>query len=349
MTRPAGAAGTHSDRNARPAASESGPGPGPGPDPVFREASGERRVQSVPLAHLSIEVGHLYREDLAGGPDRLREHFRQVAPWVDAARRVWSADRSPKPARVSTCLLVDDYSAQLGPPAEVVPQLLAAAQDGGVDIDYLAREAACAEADGVPLARLVEERIVAEPPPNSNGSRPPVTETGWLCNGQRSPVTAIPAATAAMEVPGRWQPPVQNATNRHSVFVDVELWDEHRGTRAWSCAFLAAVWQLLRLGLLRCQGARVAVPQPLPATLPDTWEQLPAVAQLNPRAAPFSAYHSYSVLSVGFFATEHAVRTILSQVAVDPEVLAQIAERGAAEDVRLPAEPVDRISYALTS
>jgi hypothetical protein len=26
----------------------------------FREAGGERRVQSLPLSHLSIELGHLY-------------------------------------------------------------------------------------------------------------------------------------------------------------------------------------------------------------------------------------------------------------------------------------------------
>lgn len=342
MTRPAGAAGTHPDR------STGRSWPAAGRDPTFREASGERRVQSVPLSHLSIEVGHLYREDLAGGPDRLRDHFRQVAPWLDTARQagVWALP--PKPARVSTCLLVDDYSAPFGSPAEVVPELLGAARECGVDVDYLARESACAEADGIPLARLVEERIVADPPPGTNGSRPPVTESGWLCNGQRSPATSIPAATAAMEPTVAWRPPVQNATNRHSIFVDVELWDEHRGARAWSCAFLAAVWQLLRLGLLRCQGARVAVPQPWPAELPDSWERMPAVVQVNPRAAPFSAYRTFSVLSVGFFATEHAVRTILSQVAVDPEVLAQVADRGAAEGIRLPDEPVDRITYTFT-
>jgi hypothetical protein len=324
---PAGSAGVDPDRTSRSRIAD--------PDASFREATGERRVQSLPLSHMSIEVGHLYRDDLASGPDRLRDHFGQVAAL------------SSKRPRISTCLLIDDYSAQLSAPAEVVPEVLRAARECGLEIDYLAREAACAEAHGAPLARLAEDLIVADPPPGTNGSRPPVTETGWLCNGQRSPAT-VPAATAAMEPAASWRPPVQNATSRHSVFVDVELWDERSGTRVWSCAFLAAVWQLLRLGLLRCHGAPVAVPQPWPEELPEVWERMSAVVQVNPRAAPFSAYRTFSILSLGFFATEHAVRTILSQVAVDPTLLAEITDRAAAERIRLPAEPVDRITYVFT-
>jgi len=59
---------------------------------VFRETTAELRTQSVPLAHLSLELGHLYMEDFEAGPGRLREHFAEVRLWVDAARA--SADRS---------------------------------------------------------------------------------------------------------------------------------------------------------------------------------------------------------------------------------------------------------------
>jgi hypothetical protein len=312
----------------------------------FREASSEPQVQALPLAHLSIEVGHFYRDDLQAGPERLRQRFQQVAAWVEAARGIAAAGLPVQRPRVSTSFLLDDYSATLAPPGEVLPVLLRAAEAAGVEVDYLAREAACVEADGVPLARLVEERIVADPPPGTDGSRPPVTESGWLCNGQRTP--ALTAAAAAMESVIAWHPPVENAANRHSVFVDVELWDEREGARSWSCAHLAAVWQLLRLGLLRWQGARVAVAQPWREPLPQDWQQVPAVIQLNPRAAPFSAYRTLSILSAGFLGTEHAVRTILSQVAIDPVVQAQVADRAAAEGVALPREPVDRISYVFT-
>jgi hypothetical protein len=196
--------------------------------------------------------------------------------------------------------------------------------------------------DGVSLARLVAERIVAEPPPGTDGFRPPVLESGWLCNGQRAP------AAAAMEPAAGWRPPVQDTAYPHAVFTDVQLWDERRGTRRWSCAFLAAVWQLLRLGLLRSNGARVAVPQPQPGDLPDRWDQLPAVMQLRPRAAPFSAYRSLSILPGRFHTNEHAVRTILSQVAVEATAARQAIDRSQAEGISLPAEPVDRLEYIFT-
>lgn len=309
---------------------------------AFREATAERQVRSVPLAHLSIELGHLYCEDFEAGPEHLHRVFARVAPWVRAARQIHADGMSGRTPRVSTCFLIDDYFGPIRPPAQVLPELLAAVRASGLEIDYLVRESACADADGVPLARLVEERIVADPPPQTNGVRPPVTETGWLCNGQRS---ASDGAREAMELVGGWRPPRENAARRHSIFMDVELWDEQAQSRTWSCAYLAAVWQLLRLGLLRYQGAPVAVPQPAPAELPERWDQLPAVIQLRQPAAPFSAYRSLSVLPGRFFATEHAVRTVLSQVAVDAEVATQVLDRSQAEGITLPIEPVERLEY----
>jgi hypothetical protein len=301
----------------------------------------------VPLAHLSVELGHLYFEDLAASPDRLRQHFRRVAPWVDAAVGICAANLPGRRARISTCVLVDDYFAPTSSPAEVLPRLLEVAQECGVTIDYLARESACAELDGLSLARLVQDRIVADPPPGTNGSRPPPAEIGWLCNGQRSPVGPVVEAMAKVVAP--WAPPAENAANRHSVFVDVELWDDDaRNVRTWSCAFLAAVWQLLRLGVLRYDGEPVAPPQPWDGELPDDWRRLPAVVQLEPAAQAFSAYRTLSVLSGRFLPTEHAVRTILSQVAIESAILAQVAERAGTEGIALPASLVDRIDYVFT-
>lgn len=322
----------------RPASTSDGMTP---PDVRFAEARADRKVHHLPLAHVSIELGHLYFEDLEAGPERVSDHFRAVAPWVAAAREIHAAALADRRARISTCVLVDDYFGPTLLPADVVPRLLGAAAQAGLTVDYLVRESACAEADGISLARLVEARIVADPPPESNGTRPPVTEAGWLCNGQRSPAGQV---TAAMEAVLPWAPPTENAANRHSVFVDVELWDQRDG-RTWSCAFLAAVWQLLRLGLLRYDGAPVAVPQPWPGELPSDWRRLPAVIQLNDAAEAFSAYRTLSVLGSRFLPTEHAVRTILSQVAVDSEVGGQVAARWRGEGLNLPAEAVDRIGY----
>jgi hypothetical protein len=318
-------------------------------DATFREATAEPRVEGIPLAHLSVELGHLYMEDFAAGPDQLVRHFEHVAVWAQAAVQACTKALDGRKPRISTCFLIDDYFTRFSTPAKVVPELIRAARYSGLEIDYLARESACDVADGVPLASLVEGKLVADPPPDTNGSRPPTTETGWLCNGQRSPASAMPGAGEAMGAEQAWEPPEENAANRHSIFLDVELWDETRGKRTWSCPFLAAVWQLLRLGMLRNMGEPVAVPRPCEDGFPQEWNRLPPVVKLNPNAAPFSAYRAVSVLAPRFLGIEHAVRTILSQVAVERAVADQIARRSEAEGLLLPAEAVGRIEYVFIS
>jgi hypothetical protein len=310
---------------------------------VFEEWSAASRVASIPLSHLSIELGHLYMENFAAGPRRLRELFSQVAPWVRTAQDVCAAGIAPQRPRVSTCFLIDDYFGAFGSPREVLPMVIDAATAAGLRIDYVAREASCVEAHDNPLADLVVARLVADPPPGSNGTRPMVHETGWLCNGVRSPQVPL---GEAMRPTVAWQPPSENAANRHSIFVDVELWNETSDGRQWSCPFLAAVWQLLRLGALRMKGESVVHPQPPPDNLPEQWCELAPIVQLNPTAAPFSAYRTFSVLAGRFMPIEQAVRTILSQVDVEPGVRAEITKRGSAEGLSMPSELVERIEYA---
>jgi hypothetical protein len=321
---------------------------------VFTETSAQPRVERVPFGHLSIELGHLYMEDYEAGIDSLRWHFRHVAPWVRAARDAHAAALGSRTTRISTCFLVDDYFAPFGSPREIVPQLVEAAAECGLRIDYLGRESGCAEADDVDLARLVEGRLVVEPAPDTNGSRPPVTKTGWLCNGLRSPLAG---SVEAMGEAVGWRPPAESAANRHSIFLDVELWKDvelgkgraRDGDRLWSCPYLASVWQLLRLGMLRNFGRPVAAPRAWAGELPGRWAELPPVTQLNASAAPFCAYRTFSVLASRFLPIEHAVRTILSQVTVEDAVARQALDRSAGEGLVLSAELVDRVEYAFVN
>ncbi|MEU2598895.1 SCO2522 family protein [Streptomyces hirsutus] len=313
-------------------------------DAVFRETTAEPRTQAVPLSHLSLELGHLYMEDFEAGPEHLRRHFAQVRPWADAARAA-AADRTGgKRPRISTCFLIDDYFTRFSSPAELVPLLLAEADRAGLAVDYLARESGCAVAGKVPVAEAVAGRLVEEPPPGSYGLRPPAAQTGWLANGERSPVARAPQAMREAAV---WQPPKETASRRHSVFLDVELWsDAPDGQRTWSCPFLAAVWQLARLGLLRTEGEAVLEPQPHTADgFPEDWDELPPLLRLNPRADPFAAYRTCSVVPNRFLPVEHAVRVILDQTEVDPEALGQAARRSAGEKVTVPDSVADRVSY----
>lgn len=310
-------------------------------DATFRELADDRRVESVALSHLSVELGHLYMEDFAAGPERLCAQFERVEPWARTARQLTTPGIPGPKARISTCFLVDDYFTRFSSPAGVLPVLIDAANACGLEIDYLARESGCAEADGLPLAELVTGRLTASPPPETNGARPPALEVGWLSNGERSPVDGVSEAMRRPE----WAPPTEIGATNHSVFVDVELWSEKDGRRTWSCAHLAAVWQLLRLGMLRNAGATVIRPQPAAEPFPHDWDDLPPVVQLNPKAAPFAAYRTLSVLPARFLQIEHAVRVILEQVAPVPAVVDQILQRSAAESIATSANVTERIDY----
>jgi len=311
----------------------------------FREADNRPRTESLPLSHLSIEVGHLYAEDFRAGGKRVEEHIEQVAPWVHQAERQLKA-RLPEGVRprVSTCFLINDHLPGMPGPRETIERLQKAAADNEVTIDYLARESNCAHADGVALAELVLSQLVADPPPATTGGRPPVVETGWLCNGQRTPAVA-----PAMNEPIAWQPPRENNPTGHSIFIDVELWSEDgQGNKVYSCAFLASVWQLLRLGLLRHNGEPPVRPRRLgdDEDRPEEWERLPGVLQLNPRAWPFAAYRTNTVLREHFLSVEvAAVRTILSQVSPDRAVLDELAARSGHEGDPVPDQLIKRMAY----
>jgi len=316
------------------------------PGTEFSETAAERRTQQVPLSHVSIELGHLYMEDFAEGPAFLREQFERVRPWALVAKQqILPGSAGGSRPRVSTCFMVDDYFSRFSSPSKVLPELLAAADAAGLAIDYVARESGCADADGVALAELVQGRLVPDPPPDTNGTRPPVEETGWLCNGQRSPAAE---ATEALREITRWQPPVENGARNHSIFIDVELWDQrpdHRRGRRWSCSFLAAVWQLLRLGLLRDEGKPAVTPRKCLTDFPEDWDELPPIVQVSQTANPFSAYHTLSVLDSGFLSIESAVRTVLQRVDIDPAVQSQVTRRSRREGICLPEDVVERIAY----
>ncbi|MEU4425139.1 SCO2522 family protein [Actinoplanes sp. NPDC024001] len=327
-------------------------------DAEFFESTADSRVESVPLSHLSVELGHFYSPDLGRDADFFVDHFRRINRWYSAARDALQDTFPVRSPRISTCILIDDYFGRLESPQKLIPKLLGAAAEGGIVIDYLARESGCADwavpididppdpgedlPPGRSLAELVEARLVEDPPPDTTGARPPVQQTGWLCNGQRSPSTDH---HEAMKRPTGWVPPAENAAMNHSIFADIELWNEGPNGRVWSCAMLAAVWQLLRFGALRDNGRRVAVPQRLPDDLPADWRELPAVSQVGERAAPFSAYRTLTVCAPLFQPIENAVRTILQQVAVEPAVLDQIQARASDEGLILAPAVVDRIEY----
>ncbi|TQS45532.1 SCO2522 family protein [Cryptosporangium phraense] len=308
----------------------------------FSEATARVKTSQIPLSHLSIELGHLYREDFDPEGSKLREHFASVADWVPGAIKRYSPSGGRRP-RISTCFLIDDYFAPFSTPQVVIPAIIEAAAEAGLSIDYLVREASCARANDVDLATLVLHQLVPEPSLDTDGSRPPVLESGWLSNGRRAQEGVAPAMSGSR----KWAPAVQTSARRHSIFVDVELWWEDQGERLWSVSFLAAIWQLVRLGMVRHNGSPVMVPEPPRLETARSWDDLPPIVQLEPDAAPFCAYQTCSVLSNRFLQVELAVQVILSQIVVDDAIQETITQRSSAEGFRLPAEIIRRINYVL--
>jgi hypothetical protein len=309
----------------------------------FQESSARPRTQQVPYAHLSVELDHLYMEDLVGEAANLDARMARVRPWYDAIVASFTRAHPEVKPRISTCVLVDDYFSSLVTPAEVLPKLRAAAASAGMRIDYLARESCCAWSDGRSPAELAVQRLIPVPAAGEDGSRPPTLETGWLSNGRRTPEQN----RRSMQPTRRWAPPVEAEARRHSVFVDVELWDVQGDRRTWSCALLAAVWQLLRLGLLRHEGRAPVGLERLDETaeLPDAWDKLPAVLQLEDTAMPFTGYRTVSILDHRFLPVESAVRVILGQVAPHPEALASLTERARREGLGAVDDVLGRIGY----
>lgn len=327
----------------------------------YSEATEEVRVVNVPLSHLSLEVGHFYMDDLDRGGRRIHDQFARIAP-LAAGFIEDTRTRYPE-ARISTCFLVDDYFRHDTEPEPIIRALLEAADATGLTIDYLAREAGCHEVpthrgsagsgESLKLAELVAARIVEEPDRGTTGSRPPTAESGWLCNGRRASDDG-PSQAMRLEP---YRPAEQFGARNHSIFLDVELWRRRTEKVAgaaesitlWSCPFLASIWQLQRLGMLRHDGAPVARPVPWRPEdgWPGEWWEMPAITQLNPKATPFAAYRTLSILPEQYLHIEHAVRVIIDHLGLDQEVSEQIIGRGAREKpaVLVPRAASRRLSH----
>lgn len=312
------------------------------------------------MSHVSIEVGHFFVSELRDSTEKIAAQFQRIAPLLEAftelARQEFAdAAGGASRVRVSTCFLLDDYSQNDADPRQLVPKLLGIAEECGVRIDYLGSEAGCDKhlrrlhpEPRIPLARMVADSIVAEPAPGSTGRRPPAAESGWLSNGERS---SDHESGYAMEV--TYRPPMEFAARNHSIFLDVEMWRDHRETNEmlWSCPFLASVWQLLRLGMLRYEGKAVVDAEYWDPgrEWPARWEEFPSVIRLQERAAPFAAFRSLSLLPQRYVGIEHAVHTILDHVELDPAVVGLITRRAREQGIVLTGDVTDRLAHFFLS
>ena len=272
------------------------------------------------FSDLSVEVAHISLDDLD-------EEKADIAAKTAAGfiKHILSAAHDQQ-RTINTTILIDDYFSMgklsLASASELI---LGACQDHGIIVDHIVSESACA----IGIETMFD--LIIEQPRKGAGSRggeisSPARAAGWLSNGDSMRLTY----ENSMGDPfARSQKEIVAAEPRysHALFLDVQLWLQEAGRRLYSCAALAAWWQLMRLGVDEGD---------------DGLPRLPDSIISRPEATPFFALNTLSVLSIDFLEIEHAVRTILSQVFI-PESARKRWRRG-------PSEPshqghLERIAY----
>lgn len=335
------------------------PSRAPGPIvPIFQERNRGTTVKDLALSHMSIEVGHFFMKTLEEGEGPILAQFQRVKPWLDAARN--SVDSGGKTPRISTCFLIDDYFQREVDPDEpklradqLMERILRLSEQAGVQIDYVARESACARRrDGFAIAELVADRLLEEPEPGlDTGGRPPTKESGWLSNGRPARESTVLNAMQAHD----WGALLEYGRRNHSIYLDVELWrdgaepgadeEEVLRRRLYSCPFLAAVWQLVRLGLLRDNGEPALAVTDFQGEWPAEWSQFPEIVKVNPAATSFYAYHSLSIMPQHYLPIETAVRNVIDHFLYQRDVALKLDERARKENITLSEIISERMSH----
>lgn len=113
----------------------------------------------------------------------------------------------------------------------------------------------------------------------------------------------------------------------HSIAVDIEMWSGYQSSPVWSCAWLAAWWQLVRLGF-------------------GSEEDLDDAIVGGSRAKGLVGSQTLTVLPTGLLEVEYAVRLLLSRMLPSHAATNLDDSDGFLNPTPWQTEPVlDRISY----
>lgn len=266
---------------------------------------------ALEIAHMSVEIAHVYlgelTEETAG--DALAAAVDRVGPVIDHMTK--SRGRT-----VSTCILIDDYFESKGPtPREAVEIFRNAAARLGFRLDWIAFEADCALAADYFFDNLYPQPRFGESSHGGLYGEPNrLSRSGqlWISNGDPTRETKAPRSRRFLGeetkyLPGKVRPEIAT-----SIALDVEIAKagSQDGDLMWSCPFLAACWQLIRLGCWREPSGGMLAPKRLLA--------------VSDRPPPFFAQRTLSHLPTRYLRVEHAVQVILAQLTIDDRARREI-------------------------
>jgi hypothetical protein len=278
---------------------------------------------TLEMAHLSVEIAHVYLGELTEQAvnKAINAAIDRVGPVVDRLTK----DRG---RAVSTCVLIDDYFESKGPtPQEAVEIFKNAAARLGFRLDWIAFEADCAAAADYFFDNLYPQPRFGE---SSHGglygepNRLSRSGQSWISNGDPTRETKTPRSRRflgreAKYLSGKVRPEIAT-----SIALDVEI--AKAGSQSddsalmWSCPFLAACWQLIRLGCWREPSGGMLAPKRLLA--------------VSDRPPPFFARRTLSHLPSRYLRVEHAVQVILAQLAIDDRARREIDPHAEGFEIR---------------
>jgi hypothetical protein len=268
-------------------------------------------------ARVSVETGHFYADVFMQGMGALVSRLHTVRMECDNTVPIFNTPRTLDPdtatalgSGVSYSFLFDDYlnrPSKKHHPAAMLGMLRDAALEAGLQLDYIAREAAYLVQAAAALAILQKSPELHKAPDD---------DSHWLA--QLRPE----AIQIAMQM-AKNEPP-QGTPGR--IYMDIELF----GRKEWACPYLASLWHIHRLGGL--PGLDFPDPELINGDMPDweRWQDVPPLIQLREDAAPFCADTAYSILPNSFLAVESAadrITTRLSTLTGSPTNLAQNISR----------------------
>lgn len=263
------------------------------------------------VADISVEVCHLYGDELE--LDRIVDGLRLAKPIVDSIRQACPS------LSLSICMLIDDYFGNLRvDPEDLHDRVRQAAVKADLAVNYLVSEAKLAETvrcltDNLrPIPYPGAGSLVAERPIGSYLSS---TLGSQLTNRGERDLSGFPESVRNFvhdrDVTKPSESGLKHRARRgeHDLDLLVELWsaDPSNSANKYSCAVLAAWWQLARLGWWRGGGVGSV---------------LPGVDSLD-GSIPFAARRTISILDPAYIEIEHAVRTILEDFVVSGRVKAE--------------------------